>query len=74
MRYMPGLLRFLECMLHQLILLDVVVGFMVVNHTLANDLYGLKFFEHNCFAALCANAVGNMVHFFAVCQRGARCL
>ena len=55
-------------------LLDVVVGFMVVDHTLANDLYGLKFFEHNCFAALCANAVGNMVHFFAVCQRGARCL
>ena len=53
-------------------LLDVVVGLMVVDHTLANDLYGLKFFEHNCFAALCANAVGKMVSFFAVCQRGTR--
>ena len=63
---------FLSVCYTSLRLLDVVVGFMVVDHTLANDLYRLKFFEHNCFAALYANAVGKMVKFFAVCQRGTR--
>ena len=66
---MPGLLHLLVCYI-SLRLLDVVVGLVVVDHALANDLYGLKFFEHNCFAALCANAVSKMISFFAVGQRG----
>jgi len=50
------------------ILLYVVVGFMVVDHALANDLHGLEFFEHDDFATLVANAVGKMVELFAVCE------
>ena len=53
-------------------LLDVEVRLMVVDHTLANNLNGLKLFEHDSFAALYTNAVGEMVKFFAVRQRGTR--
>lgn len=45
---------------------------MVEDHALTGNLDRLKFFEHDCFAALYADAVGEMVDLFAVRERGTR--
>ena len=54
-------------------LLHAVMGLVVEDHPFTNDLHGLEFFKHDCFAALCTDAAGHVVNVFAVCQRGTRC-
>ena len=49
-------------------LLHAVVGLVVVHHPFTNHFYGLEFFEHDCFTALCADAAGHVVNIFAVSQ------
>ena len=49
-------------------LLQVIVGFMVEDHTFAYHFDGLEFLEHDSFTALCADAVGEVVKLFAVCK------
>lgn len=50
----------------------LIVGLVVINHALVGYLDRQQFLEHDEFAALLALARGEMVNFFAVCQRGAR--
>jgi hypothetical protein len=53
-------------------LLHFVVFFVVEDHAFANNLHGLKFFEHDRLAALCADATGQVVKLFAVSERCTR--
>ena len=53
-------------------LLHAVVRLMVENHAFAHYLNRLEFLEHNRFAALCADAAGEVVGLFTICQRGTR--
>lgn len=52
--------------------LHLVMCFVIVGHALANYPHGIEFLEHDPFAALCADALGEVVAVVALCQRGFR--